>query len=271
MTQVFATVVVLCVCVACGVVVAALLDKKLGMGRGKRVAIGSLVSIGLIFLSATLYFADYYHADEMALQSLVSNEVVDVKETSNGLLFDGPGDNQKAFVFYPGGKVEYTAYAPLLRKISERGMDCFLVRMPLNFAFFGRGAVSQLMDGFDYERWYLAGHSLGGVVACMDASVMEDKGAGIVLLASYPTDAVDERLRLLSIYGTEDGCLNRSKYEEGRKCWPSHAAEVVIEGGNHAQFGCYGVQTGDGEATVGAQEQQDQTVDAIISFVWAEE
>jgi len=38
---------------------------------------------------------------------------------------------------------------------------------------------------------------------------------------------------------------------------------MTIEGGNHAQFGSYGPQPGDNEATISAQEQLDQTVEAI--------
>ena len=37
--------------------------------------------------------------------------------------------------------------------------------------------------------------------------------------------------------------------------------------GNHAQFGSYGEQSGDGTATMSGSEQLKQTVDAIVNFV----
>jgi hypothetical protein len=42
---------------------------------------------------------------------------------------------------------------------------------------------------------------------------------------------------------------------------------VVIEGGNHAQFGNYGKQKGDPDATISREEQQDKAVEAIKEFL----
>ena len=42
---------------------------------------------------------------------------------------------------------------------------------------------------------------------------------------------------------------------------------VEIEGGNHAQFGNYGPQKGDLPATISAEEQQAQAVEAISDFI----
>ena len=90
-----------------------------------------------------------------------------------------------------------------------------------------------------------------------------DNQRGIVLLASYPTKAVDEPLLLL--YGTEDGVLNRERVAEA-----SHYGSVetrVIEGGNHASFGDYGPQAGDRPAAISAREQQEQTLSAIAAWL----
>lgn len=42
---------------------------------------------------------------------------------------------------------------------------------------------------------------------------------------------------------------------------------VVIEGGNHAQFGNYGKQKGDSDAMISSEEQQDMAVEAIKEFL----
>ena len=88
--------------------------------------------------------------------------------------------------------------------------------------------------------------------------------SGLVLLASYPVKAIDEPT--LEIYGTEDGVLNISKLEEADKYLPNDNLEIELNGGNHAQFGDYGEQAGDGKATITAEEQQRQTAEEIVNF-----
>ena len=48
---------------------------------------------------------------------------------------------------------------------------------------------------------------------------------------------------------------------------PDDTTIVVLEGGNHAQFGNYGIQSGDGVASISRQEQQKQTSLAIREFL----
>jgi len=68
---------------------------------------------------------------------------------------------------------------------------------------------------------------------------------------------------VITIYGSRDGVLNMAKLAEGARFLPDHAENYVIEGGNHAQFGNYGTQRGDGDASVSAEEQQRQTQERI--------
>ena len=67
-------------------------------------------------------------------------------------------------------------------------------------------------------------------------------------------------------YGAEDGCLDFDAYDSSRELWPPNSVETVIAGGNHAQFGDYGHQPGDGSATISADDQQAQTVRAISAL-----
>ena len=111
----------------------------------------------ILFTAAFGYVNDYYHSDESVRKYLNGSDTVSVIEIKNGLLLDGPGDGT-AMIFYPGAKVEYTAYLPLLSKLSEQGVDCFLVKMPCNLTFFGQNKTEEIMDRYDYEHWYLSGH-----------------------------------------------------------------------------------------------------------------
>ena len=93
-----------------------------------------------------------------------------------------------------------------------------------------------------------------------------EKIDGLVLLGSYSTaDVADSRV--LSIYGSEDGVMNREKYDKYKTNLPTDTAELVIDGGNHAYFGMYGEQRGDGEAALTPQEQISITAENIADFI----
>ena len=55
---------------------------------------------------------------------------------------------ETGLVFYPGAKVEYTAYAPLMRDLAARGYLAVAVEMPFNFAFFGIDAADGCAQRF---------------------------------------------------------------------------------------------------------------------------
>lgn len=218
----------------------------------------------VVVLLFFVYTADYSHADETAMSAMVSDETVAVVPTDYGVLFDGPGEDS-ALIFYPGGKVDEIAYAPLLRRIAAGGMDVCLVKMPFRLAVLGLNRADAVMARHSYCNWYIGGHSLGGAMAAYYAAGHGDALRGLILLAAYPTRSVGE-LPLLSVYGTEDGVLRMEQYEKGKAYWPSDALEYVIDGGNHAQFGSYGAQSGDGTASISAAEQQALTAERILDY-----
>lgn len=237
-------------------------------GSGRLAGVGALCVL-FIGLFCGAYVGDYYRADETAQNSMQSGSGVDVVRIKTGWLFDGPGEDA-ALVFYPGAKVAEEAYAPLLHRLAEEGVDCFLVKMPGRLAIFGQNRAESVMKEYSYNEWYLAGHSLGGAMAAGYASKHIDRFAGLILLAAYPTGSLEkDEFKVLSVYGSEDLVLNREKLEDGKKYMPKNCTELCIEGGNHAQFGSYGKQKGDGEAALSPQEQQAGTVEAILSFIKA--
>ena len=88
-----------------------------------------------------------------------------------------------------------------------------------------------------------------------------------MLFAAYATKKLDDSLKEIVIYGSEDGVLRLSKLREGRQFAPKRYFEHVIEGGNHALFGNYGEQEGDGTGLISAQEQQAETVRVVMEAV----
>lgn len=112
-----------------------------------------------------VYVNIYYRGEPAAVQAMASDSAVSVYKLRDGVTVFAPEEPSAGFIFYPGGKVEYTAYAPLLRACAERGVLCVLIRMPCNLAVFNINGANGIPDQFpDADHWYLGGHSLGGAM-----------------------------------------------------------------------------------------------------------
>jgi len=189
-------------------------------------------------------------------------------ETDDGwYVFEPDGEPTSGVVFYPGGLVDPAAYAPLMRRLSDGGVLAVIVSMPLDLAVLGVGRADRVIAAYPaVDSWVIGGHSLGGAMAAEYVKRNPDAVDGIVLLAAYPSDSTDLTalpIRAVSIYGTEDG-VSGDVFEESLRRLPSGARLEVVEGGNHAQFGHYGPQKGDGTATISRDEQQRHTAGIIL-------
>ena len=224
-----------------------------------------LLAVGVLF---GVYVGDYYHAGAAAEAALLSDDSVTVTQENGSWVF-APDTPIAGLIFYPGGKVENTAYAPLLHKLANKGILCVLVKMPCNLAVLDMNAADGIPEDFpEVNSWYIGGHSLGGAMAASYAAKYTDELDGLVLLAAYSTaDLTGSRLRVYSTYGSDDGVLNREKYETDRSNLPANTTEVVIDGGCHAGFGSYGPQAGDGTPTISGEDQQQQTADALAAWM----
>lgn len=259
-----------------------------------------LVVLVLLLVGAVIGFKIYtshYYATDMEVSDQITNEYADKVEVfsnNDGTAFFPKNQEYRAIiVFYPGGKVEYTAYSSLMYKLSSRGYICLLTRMPENIAILRVNKVEGLVPEDEVVKklanemdWYMAGHSLGGAAASKylsdafsgSAEASEEaaeplnddlaKFKGLILCGAYPANDLSQApIRLLSIYGSNDGVMNRESYEEYRANWPADSTEEIIEGGNHSYFGTYGLQEGDGEATISNEEQLEITAELIDEWI----
>lgn len=239
--------------------------------KKKIIWIGSVaIVIIAIVIGCALYLNDYYRVDGGALLEYTSQSVTEINYTidADGLIITRPKEAKAGFIFYPGGKVEYSSYLPLMLALADRGILCVLVPMPFNLAVLDMNAADGIAEKFsNVDIWYIGGHSLGGSMAASYLAKNTDEISGLVLLGSYSTADLSGS-RVLSIYGSEDGVMNREKYDKYKTNLPTDFTEIIIEGGNHAYFGMYGEQKGDGKASISQSEQITLTADAIYSFIF---
>lgn len=231
------------------------------------VVFGALVAATVI--AFFLYVGDYYHADDAARAALQSTPTVEVEHLEGDDLAFLAQDAKSGIILYPGAKVESEAYAPLAQALAERGISCVIVQVPFHLAIFDPNAADGIARQLpSVQHWYVAGHSLGGTVAAQYAAGHEEGLDGIVLLASYAaTDLSSTTLRALSVRGSDDGVLHYEAYVQAQAKLPEGWAEFVIDGGNHAQFGSYGRQAGDNDASISNADQIAQTADATAAFI----
>ena len=235
----------------------------------KRIFLGLLVGAALMGIGFVVWAESPLKATPEALSALESDSQITV--TTGDYITFQPANLQPTtgFIFYPGGRVDYRAYAPVLRMIAEQGYFVALVPVTLNLAFFDINAAGPVLAQHpEINHWVISGHSLGGVAASLFAKDHLDQLDGLVFFASYPADdsLKNADIKVLSIYGTRD-MAGMAKFDETKTLMPANTKYVVIEGGNHAQFGSYGLQPGDNEATISAEEQWSQITAATVEFL----
>lgn len=236
----------------------------------KKIIIFAICMVALAFGAFYSYVSDYYKAEPLAVEAMSANQGLNIENEGDMIIFTPKtGNSDIGFVFYPGGKVEHMAYVPLMQKIANKGYTCVLLKMPFNLAVFDiDGAERAIKKISNVTSWYVGGHSLGGAMSSIYAEKNASKLKGIIFLGAYSSgDLSSTKLRMLSVYGSEDKILDEDVLEESRNYEPIEALYQVIEGGNHAYFGNYGEQEGDGKANLTNDEQQDIAAEAIASFM----
>jgi pimeloyl-ACP methyl ester carboxylesterase len=179
------------------------------------------------------------------------------------------GVTDTGLIFYPGGRVDFRSYAPPARAIAADGYLVVIPRMPLSLAVFNPAVAADIIAAHpEIATWVIGGHSLGGAMAANFVYNNPDQVDGLVLWAAYPAASNDLslfQLPVLDIYGTNDG--QAAELADARVLLPPDTQWLVIDGGNHAQFGWYGPQSGDGEAQISREQQQEAVTQATIALL----
>lgn len=240
--------------------------------------------LGLVLLCGLLAWCLFaFQASKTGRQALQSGRGIVVTHDAASHAFAANSNSvlhseAVGFLFFPGSLVEPAAYAPMARSVAQKGFLTILVELPRRGAFGGakgprvtERARNEMKKFPGIHRWVIGGHSLGGAVAAR--FVKENNApdiAGLILMGtSHPKDFSlrDLTIPVTKIIGTRDGLAGVAKSERTRANLPATARWIIIEGGNHSQFGWYGFQPGDKFASIGRQRQQELLREAIMSML----
>jgi len=224
--------------------------------------------VGFLAWAHTVYTADRAQTIEVFRSGQV--EVVDreraiiiTPSTEESLLAD------TILVFYPGGRVDPYAYLPpLAHTAAATGLRVVVPKAPLNLAIADTRDIEQLASlAGTYTTIATGGHSLGGVRGCLNADT--PLVSHLVLFASYCANDLTARgdLRVLTVLGSFDGLTDPAQVSDAANNLPGDPDTITISGANHASFGAYGPQSGDGPSGISSERMHQHLTDILGSFL----
>ncbi len=212
-----------------------------------------------------------YQAKNIPDSVFKSTEDTQVKITGDYILFEPLTPYQKVFIFYPGALVDPKAYAPLCRKIADKGHKSLIIKMPFRFAGYGYKKPIELGLLRDSTKEYiLAGHSKGAMTAAQFIYEYPNLIDKLVLIGTtHPRDfdISGSKVQIMKIYGSNDGVATVNAINKNKRLLPPSTKFIEITGGNHSQFGYYGSQLGDNKPGINIVKQQDILCKHILSFI----
>ncbi|HDR4733403.1 TPA: alpha/beta hydrolase [Bacillus cereus] len=233
------------------------------MKKWIKITLYSLLGILLIVSISFFVWSQFTYKPTKEALSLVGD-----KKDENHIVF-GEKDAKVGVIFYQGAKVEAEAYSYLGEALAKDGHFVVMPKLPLNLAILGINAVDSVMEQYpEVQKWYVAGHSMGGAMISKYAFQNEEKVDGIIFLGSYPADDFSTKsIPMLSIYGEVDALATVEKIENNKKLMSKNTTMHMIKGGNHAHFGMYGEQKGDNASLITPKAQRDETVKVIEEWL----
>lgn len=218
-----------------------------------------IVAIFVLIVTVSLFF--YNKAFPEALE--IANEM---EKVGNDYYFNG--DSNVGFIIFSGAKADEKAYSYIAKLLHEAGHTVVIPKVLFRMSATGINHGFEIIEANpEIEKWFLIGHSLGGLPVSRIAAGEPAKLQGIAFLASYMiTDLSELDISAIRITASNDKIMSKNSLEKNLNYLPKKSTSIMIEGANHQGFGAYDSLSRDGEATMTWKEQQEQTVLLILDF-----
>jgi pimeloyl-ACP methyl ester carboxylesterase len=224
----------------------------------------SLAAVFLIWNWST------FQSRNLPKETFDNNEIVAVVENNDRITFKPKKSEQTVeLIFFPGGLADPGAYAPLCREIAENGYTCHIIKMSFRLPQRDYQKISRLFD-LKSGQYVIGGHSQGGKMAAQ--FVYENPGImkGLFLLGtSHPRDISlsNQSIPTIKFYAENDGLASAEEVLENKDKLPINAKLILVEGGNHSQFGYLGKLLMDDNAGITLEEQQTIVLENLVNFL----
>lgn len=229
----------------------------------KRIRKKKIWMIAAIVIAVMLLVAAFFYTPALPEAAEIAKQMKDV---DGDLYFYG--DSGVGFIIYPGAKADERSYAYIAQQLNAEGHTAVIPNIPLHMSVWGPEQRLEIIeDNPEVEKWFLIGHSLGGLPISQIAAKQPEKLEGIAFVASLMIcDLSDTDLSAIRITAEHDGVMPDKMMESNLDYLPENSTSVMIEGANHNQFGAYWHPGFDGKATITWKEQQDQMISLILDF-----
>ena len=211
-----------------------------------------------------------FQSHSIPKNTFLNSDNVTVIETSDQISFKSKtSENKLEVIFFQGGLTDPKAYAPLCRKIAENGFTCHLIKMDWRLPQYDYHKVSKLIN-LNEGNYVIGGHSQGGKMASQFVYENPKVFKGLFLMGtSHPRD-IDlsiQNIPCIKLYASNDGLASVEEVMENKSKLPKHSKLILINGGNHSQFGYLGKLLMDSSPKISLEEQQKQTYNNLIVFM----
>ena len=241
--------------------------------HGKLILIGIVVVL-LLLLSAFKIYVDNNYKPLHTMDDYQAMTSYEIEISDNALAVQNPQaiakKNAIGFIIYGDERVQRECYLPFMIALAEHGYCAYLPTTFGNLPILNQEGAEYVIRTYrSVHTWYIIAHGKACPVAARYAKSYASKINGLIYLggASYHTDLSDLDLPLLSIAGSNDSLLDKTRAEKAKKNNPAGSEYISIPDGNHSGILDTILLRGDTPSSLSNEEQIDQTVSAISTFL----
>jgi len=223
--------------------------------KWKKILLMVVIGLAVVFAGGFAYLKTQTYSPTNNAQQIADK----AKNSNDSLYFPSEDKSKPVIIFYPGALVEPESYSSWAQTVATAGYPVYIMKMPLDLAVLAPNQAEKVLSQLPNRKYIIGGHSLGGVMASRFAQKHGENLKGVFFLASYPDEKgslANKNVPVLSLTAGNDQVLNKAAYQKAKQDLPKNTDYQEIAGGNHAGFGSYGPQKGDGKSEIDDQNQQ---------------